>query len=184
MKRDNKILISTLLLAGAAIGLSSCGGIKTEAKYPSGLDRNQTGGDDSIYGKKESIIGDGGFKLFGGKKKSSAGDSGIGVNSFLWRATLDTVSFMPLSSADPFGGVILTDWYTDPNSPNERVKINAFIMGRELKADGIRVRTFRQEMKRGSWRDATVSEETSRKLEDSILTRARQLRVKHLANEE
>ena len=184
IKRDNKILISTFLLAGAALGLSSCGGIKTEAKYPTGLDRNQTGGDNNIYGKKKSILGDDGLKIFGGKKKSGAGESGIGVNSFLWRATLDTVSFMPLASADPFGGVILTDWYTDPATPNERVKINAFVMGRELKADGIRIRTFRQEMKRGSWRDATVSEETSRKLEDTILTRARQLRVAHLANEE
>lgn len=181
-KRNNKILISTLLLAGAALGLSSCGGIKTEAKYPSGHDRTVTGGD--IYGKRQSILGEDGLKIFGGKEKAGAGEGGIGVNSFLWRATLDTVSFMPLASADPFGGVILTDWYTDPNSPNERVKINAFIMGRELKADGIRVRTFRQEIKGGAWRDAAVSEETSRKLEDSILTRARQLRITHLANEE
>ncbi|PCJ01764.1 MAG: hypothetical protein COB14_03385 [Alphaproteobacteria bacterium] len=183
IKRDNKILISTFLLAGAAVGLSSCSSIETEAKYPSGYDRGATGGD--IYGKRQTIMGEDGLKLFGGgKKKSGAGESGIGVNSFLWRATLDTVSFMPLASADPFGGVILTDWYTDPNSPNERVKINAFIMGRELKADGVRVRTFRQEIQGSAWRDVPVSEETSRKLEDSILTRARQLRITHLANEE
>ena len=183
-KHNNKILISTILLAGAALGLTSCGSIKTEAKYPSGMDRNQTGGGNNIYGEKQSILGDGGLKLLGGKNKAGAGEGGIGVNSFLWRATLDTVSFMPLASADPFGGVILTDWYTDPATPNERVKINAFIMGRELKADGIRVRTFRQEIQGSAWRDVPVSEETSRKLEDTVLTRARQLRIKHLANEE
>lgn len=181
-KRYNNILISTVLLGGMAVGISACSGIKTEAKYPSGHERSSTGGD--IYGKKQSIFGDGGLKLLGGKDKSGAGEGGIGVNSFLWRATLDTVSFMPLASADPFGGVILTDWYTDPATPNERVKINAFIMGRELKADGIRVRTFRQEIQGSAWRDVPVSEETSRKLEDTVLTRARQLRIKHLANEE
>lgn len=180
--RNNKILISTLFLAGAALGLSSCSSIKTEAKYPSGHDRGATGQD--IYGKRQTIMGEDGLKLLGGKNKSGAGEGGIGVNSFLWRATLDTVSFMPLASADPFGGVILTDWYTDPATPNERVKINAFIMGRELKADGIRIRTFRQEIQGSAWRDVPVSEETSRKLEDTVLTRARQLRIKHLANEE
>ena len=181
IKRDNKILISTFLLAGAAIGLSSCGGIKTEAKYPTSYKRDDITGE--IYNERKTVLGDDGLQLLGGKKKDGTGESGIGVNSFLWRATLDTVSFMPLASADPFGGVILTDWYTDPATPNERVKINAFIMGRELKADGVRVRTFRQEIKGGAWRDATVSEETGRKLEDTILTRARQLRVTHLANE-
>ena len=99
-------------------------GIKTEAKYPSGLDRTTTG--DDIYGKRESILGEGGLL---GRKKKDGGESAIGVNSYLWRATLDTVSFMPLASADPFGGVILTDWYTDPQNPNERVKINAFCHG-------------------------------------------------------
>ncbi len=166
----------SVLCVGA---LTGCEGIKTEAKYPSGLDRTMTGGD--IYGKKQSIAGDGG--VFGKRKKNN-GESAIGVNSFLWRATLDTISFMPLASADPFGGVILTDWYTDPQKPNERVKINAFVMGRELKADGIRVRTFRQVRKGGEWRDVNVSEDTSSKLEDAVLTRARELRIANLAEEQ
>ncbi|PCJ99053.1 MAG: hypothetical protein COA45_06305 [Zetaproteobacteria bacterium] len=181
-KRNTKILISAILMSGAAVGLSACSGIKTEAKYPSGYDRGATG--DDIYGKRQTILGEDGLKILGGNQKTAAGEGGIGVNSFLWRATLDTVSFMPLASADPFGGVILTDWYTDPKTPNERVKINAFIMGRQLKADGIRIRTFRQEIKGSAWRDAVVSEETSRKLEDAVLTRARQLRIAHLADEE
>ena len=88
---------------------------------------------------------------------------------------------MPLASADPFGGVILTDWYTDTQKPNERIKINAFVMGRELRADGIRVRTFRQVKKGNTWNDAQNSEETARKLEDAVLSRARELRIAHLA---
>ena len=172
------------MLAGVSMfGVSGCSVLdKGEAKYPSGLERGQTGED--IYGEKESIFGEDGLAIFGGGKKKNTEDNGIGVNSFLWRATLDTVSFMPLASADPFGGVVLTDWYADPATPNERVKVNAFIMGRELKADGIRVRTFRQEKRGGHWRDAAVAEETGRKLEDTILTRARQLRIAHLADEE
>ncbi len=167
------VLVSTLALAG-------CGGVKSEAKYPTGMDRNQTGGDNNIYGEKESVFGQGG--LFGSKKKRAQADAAgaIGVNGFLWRASLDTVSFMPLASADPFGGVILTDWYVDPAVPDERVKINAFIMGRELKSDGIRVRTFRQRLSGGSWVDAPTSDDTARKLEDAILTRARELRIAHL----
>jgi len=168
-----------MILALSCLAITSCGKIKTEAKYPTGLDRSQTG-DDNIYGKKKSVLGDGGFF---GKKKKSADANDAGINSFLWRATLDTVSFMPLASADPFGGVILTDWYTDPNTPSERVKINAFILGRELKANGVRVRTFRQIQQDGRWVDAAVSEQTARSLENTILTRARQLRIAHLADE-
>jgi hypothetical protein len=171
------------LLGGVALFLSACSGIESEARYPTGGKRDSLSGND-IYEKSPSVFGDGGIKLLGGRKKAdSAGENGIGVNSFLWRATLDTVSFMPLASADPFGGVILTDWYIDPSNTNERVKMNVFVMGRELKADGVRVRTFRQVKKRGDWVDAAVAEDTARKLEDAILMRARELRIKHLATE-
>ncbi len=182
IKLYNNITLPVIVV-GVALSLSACGTIKTEAKYPTGANRSTTGGENNIYSKGKSVLGEGGLKIFGGKKKSSADDSGIGVNSFLWRATLDTISFMPLASADPFGGVIITDWYSDPNTPNERVKINAFIMDRELTAEGVRVRAFRQELKRGTWKDANVSEGTAVKLEDAILTRARQLRIAHLADE-
>ncbi len=183
MKINNKFFNVSILLIGAAFSLSACSGMKTEAKYPTSANRKANNDGNKIY-SKDSIFGKEGMKVFGGKgkNKSSSAQGDMGVNSFLWRATLDTVSFMPLASADPFGGVILTDWYTDPKTPNERVKINAFVMERELKADGIRVRTFRQELKRGVWRDANVSEDTARKLEDAILTRARQLRISHLAD--
>jgi len=101
----------------------------------------------------------------------------IGVNSFLWRASLDTISFMPVSSADPFGGVIITDWYSAGEAPNERFKLNVYILGRALRADGVRVAVFRQALdSTGGWRDMVIGDETATKIEDSILTRARQLR--------
>lgn len=155
--------------------LGGCGGVKSEEKYPTGHDRASTGGD--IYGTAPSIFGAGGLKLFGGKGDTTD-DSAIGVNSWLWRASLDTVSFMPLASADPFGGTILTDWFTPPESPDERFKVNVFILGQQLRSDGVRVRVFRQTRgKAGQWKDAAAPDETARQIEDAILTRARQLRV-------
>jgi hypothetical protein len=106
------------------------------------------------------------------------GPSGVGVNSYLWRATLDTVSFIPLASADPFGGVIITDWYSPPDSPNERFKLNVFILGRELRADGVRASVFRQTRDpNGQWADAAVDQKTGTDIENAILTRARQMRL-------
>jgi Domain of unknown function (DUF3576) len=170
------------LLCVCLLSVSGCGSTKGEAKYPSGLDRTQTG--DDIYGERQSILGPEGLQIFGGKRNDPAADSGIGVNSFLWRASLDTISFMPMASADPFGGVIITDWYSAEENSNERVKLNIFILGRELKADGISVKTFRQEKgKNGDWKDAPVADETNRALEDTILTRARQLRISGLSAE-
>lgn len=169
------------LCAAVTLGACTDGKIKTEAKYPSGLERTTTG--DDIYGERESIFGSSGLGIFGGRKKGEedgGGPSGIGINSFLWRASLDTVSFMPLASADPFGGVILTDWYTPPETQNERFKINVFILSRELRSDGVRVRAFKQTFDNGKWADAEVTGETARQLEDTILTRARQLRVAQL----
>jgi len=101
----------------------------------------------------------------------------IGVNSFLWRASLDTISFMPVASADPFGGVIITDWYSAAESPNERFKLNVYILGRALRADGVRVAVFRQMLTAASgWRDSAIADKTATKIEDAILSRARQLR--------
>ncbi|MCB9990204.1 MAG: DUF3576 domain-containing protein [Rhodospirillales bacterium] len=177
--RDAHIYKRFLVLALAAslpLLLSGCGGVKSEAKYPSGMDRAATG--DNIYSDAPSIFGGDGMNIFGRDKgDKSDGSTGIGVNSFLWRASLDTVSFMPLASADPFGGTILTDWYSPPESPNERFKLNVFILDRQLRSDGIQVKVFQQERKGGSWRDSKVADGTARQLEDAILTRARQLRV-------
>lgn len=162
----------------SALALSACNGkpIETEAKYPTGADRASTGGD--IYAEEPSVFGPNGLDLFGTGKKDKDAQTGIGVNSFLWRAALDTVSFMPLASADPFGGVILTDWYASPEKKDERFKVNVFILTRELRSDGISVKVFKQEMdKKGAWHDSAAADDTARKLEDAILTRARQIRV-------
>jgi hypothetical protein len=124
----------------------------------------------------ESLFGPGGINFGGGTKPSVPGN-GMSVNSYLWRATLDTMSVWPITSADPFGGVIITDWYAPPSTPNERFKLNIFILDRALRADGLRVSVFRQKKTNGSdWQDAPVQNSTAIKLENAILTRARQFR--------
>jgi len=131
-------------------------------------------------------------KMFSGKAgnifgsededEGGGGPSGIGVNSFLWRASLDTLSFMPLASADPFGGVIITDWYATPGSPLERFKMTVYILDRKLRADAVKVAVFRQSRPApgAEWMDATIAKATPFELENAILTRARQLRVANL----
>jgi hypothetical protein len=107
----------------------------------------------------------------------SGGKMTIGVNQYLWHASLDTLRFMPLSSADPFGGVIITDWYSAPEDPNDRMRVTVYILDRNLRADGVKVAVFRQTHANDGWVDAQVSPDTSTKLEDAILTRARELRL-------
>jgi hypothetical protein len=108
---------------------------------------------------------------------SESGQRTLGVNSYLWHATLDTLSFLPLQSADPFGGVIITDWYTSPQASSERLKVTVYILDRRLRADGIKVAVFRQTKAPEGWADAQVNPETATKLTDAILTRARELRL-------
>ena len=100
----------------------------------------------------------------------------IGVNAYLWRAAVDTLSFAPLATADSNGGVIITDWYVNPKTPGERVKITASIIDQDLRADGLRVAAIRQVNQGGTWVEAPVSAATVQELEDIILTRARDLR--------
>jgi hypothetical protein len=102
----------------------------------------------------------------------------LGVNSYLWRAALDTMSFMPLQSADPYGGLIITDWYSLPEKADERFKATIYILDTRLRADGLNVALQKQTRAAdGSWRDAAVSPQTETDLENAILTKARQLRV-------
>ena len=100
----------------------------------------------------------------------------IGVNSYLWRASLDAVSFAPLLQADSNGGVIVTDWYANPSNPGERVKITVTILDSDLRADALRVAASRQVAQGGTWVDAPMQAATVQKLEDIILTKARELR--------
>jgi hypothetical protein len=171
-----RLLIATLTLS--AVGLAACesGNVDSRPmqKQPDGSwsreDPNQ----------RDSVFGKGGLDLLGGNKRAeSLGGAGIGVNAFLWRAALDTVGFMPLSSADPFGGVIITDWFQPQNSPNERFKVNVYILGRDLRADGLKASVFRQvrDQTTGGWLDAAAAPEVNTEFENAVLTRARQLRM-------
>lgn len=108
---------------------------------------------------------------------SESGQRILGVNSYLWHATLDTLSFMPLQSEDPFGGVIISDWYSSPQTPNERVRITVYILDRRLRADGLKIAVFRQTKSNEGWVDVAVNPDTATKLTDAILTRARELRL-------
>jgi hypothetical protein len=106
---------------------------------------------------------------------------GIGVNGFLWRASLDTINFMPLSEVDPFGGVIITDWYANPQMPTERFKLTVYILDTRLRADALAVNVFRQvRNEAGEWMDGETGAQTALEIENAILTRARQLRIAQL----
>ena len=116
----------------------------------------------------------------GDNKDSNTGGGGIGVNSLLWRATLDTLSFMPLVSADPFGGVIITDWYADSEIAKEKFKVVAYIIGTELRVDGIKVSVFKKTKdKNGDWVDKKSSAILQNKIEDVILTKARKYKIQN-----
>lgn len=159
--------------------LLACSSTEREYDYPVETDRRGR----TVYQSETEpgVFGTDGILLVGEREEDpqqGGGGSGIGVNAYLWRASLDTLSFMPLASADPFGGVILTEWYTPPETPDERFKVNIFILGRDLRADGVRATVFRQERdQNGNWVDAEVEPESNREIEDSILTRARELRI-------
>ena len=122
---------------------------------------------------------------FGGrssaKVRTSDNAAAIGVNGYLWRATLDTLSFMPLQSADPYGGVVITDWYVNPEKPDERFKCTVYILDSRLRADGLNVAVFKQNRDgAGNWVDAPTAGQTETDIENSILTRARQLRLSNI----
>lgn len=162
--------LAALLVATALLG--ACEGVEPEGVYP-----NRSRGDSTPYNKHDSVFGPGGLS-FGGNSAAPEDNTGggVAVNGFLWRASLDTVAFMPVASADPFGGVIITDWYAMPEAPDERFKLNVYILARSLRADGVRVAVFRQVQSPGGWQDASVGQDTNTRIEDAILSRARQLR--------
>jgi len=101
----------------------------------------------------------------------------MGVNSYLWRASLETLNFMPLEQVDPFGGVIVTDWYANSQVPNERFKANVYILDTNLRADALKATIFKQNRTANGWEDANVDADTARQIENAILTRARQLYI-------
>lgn len=155
------------------LGLSACAdnGISTTPEYE--------GYKDKMYPHGSLLSEEGGFSFFGDDEEKKIENSGIGVNGYLWRASLDTLSFMPIASADPFGGLITTDWHSPDPSAQERIKLNVFILDRDLRADGVKVSVFKQTLdsETKKWADAPVSDATANALEETILMRARQLRM-------
>lgn len=158
-----------LLALASIFAISACSTAKTEAP-------STTSAEEARREARGKLTGDEGISFGGSKKDDASSNSPLGVNSFLWRATLDTLSFMPLVSADPFGGVIITDWYED--TAGERYKVNALILDKSLRADGIKITLFKQSMdSKGVWRDKKADAGDARKIEDTILTRARELKI-------
>lgn len=164
-------ILYTLLLTLLSTSFIGCAS-ETDPSYPKPIEdrRKDRGG---------KLTGDG-LIVFGSDKKDtdSSVANGIGINSYLWRATLDTLSFMPLASADPFGGVIITEWYEEPSAPSERFKMNVLILDQRLRSNAIKLTAFRQVKQDGQWVDAPTTEGMATDLETKILTRARELRVK------
>lgn len=170
-------LVAVAMLVGCSVGEPSG---NVGYPYRQGRDGNVVYARDidDADSKLTGVFGKGN-SMFGNNKSTpeGGGSGGIGVNSYLWRASLETISFMPVSSADPFGGVVITDWYTPGETPNERFKLNIYILGKALRADGVKVAVFRQvKDASGGWTDANTPDQTAIKIEDAILTKARQLR--------
>jgi hypothetical protein len=170
-----------IIFVAIAIGLVGCSGSGNDVEAPqtSGMDNNEQIRDHygTVWGEGETL-----FQRSTGDSANEDGANdgsyaGIGVNAYLWRAALETLNFLPLVQADPFGGVIITDWYS-PQSRDERFKLNVYILDTELRADGIKVAVFRQTSADNGWQDVPLADaETATKIEDSILTRARELRI-------
>lgn len=161
-----------------AMSLSACSQMTVEADYP-----ENTSGATEESGSVFELFGVGNSATAEQTVNADAPDTsaapaprrGLAVNADLWRAALETISFMPLASSDPVGGIIITDWYNDPGTVNERFKINVVISGRELRADALRVSVFRETEQRGRWVSVAASPLTARKLENIMLSRARTL---------
>ena len=132
--------------------------------------RLRTGG--GLFGKKAGID-----LLNRGEESTASTSVGMPINPYLWKASLETINFMPLSSADPFGGIIITDWYNDGTNPNERCKLNIFIRGVELKTDNLKVSSFCQSLIEGNWIDQEINQNNNAKLENAILNKAKKIRL-------
>ena len=179
MSKRCKTLAAPLAML-AVLALAACGGAKPRGVADDEYQDYRTKGPD-----RGKLLGDQGLALGIGKGAGGSADQGggaLGVNAYLWRAALDTLAFMPLSSADPFGGVIITDWYQPPAAAGERFKATAYILGRQLRADGVRVSVFRQTARGGTWVDAPVSPVTQSEIENKVLARARELRSQVASN--
>lgn len=162
---------SRLLAAAVCAGaLAACANAKVEAPEVNPTDMPK--GPGLFSGESGNILE--GFK----RDRANAETGGnIGVNIYLWRAALESVAFMPITQADSNGGVITTDWYSNPAQPDERVRANVLILGKTLRADALKVSLFKQVRTGGVWKDEAVAPATVTALEDTILTKARAIKV-------
>jgi hypothetical protein len=173
LPRTSTALTLALLLSMGLAGCSSLG-LKTEAPEANPTDMPEGPG---------LFSGESGNLLESFKADRAAAETGgsIGVNIYLWRAALESIAFMPIVQADSSGGVILTDWYSRPEAPDERVKANVLILGKSLRSDALKVTLFRQQRTGSEWKDVAVSPATVTVLEDTILTKARAIKVQTFA---
>ncbi len=173
ISRSFKPYISSVFLLFGVLALIGC------ESTPVKIDPTYTDKEKEELYKNGSLASElGGFSILGIGEEKKSENTGLGINGFLWRASLDTLNFLPIASADPFGGVITTDWHSTEVAPNERVRLNVLILDRDLRADGVKITVFRQIREKGSeWTSAPVSSATGSALEETILTRARQLRL-------
>lgn len=162
---------TTIAALGVALALSACGGGSTATPQ---ADRDETGGglrSDNNIGRLSDLLEPSG-------SSANLGGGLTPVNRYLWRASLDTLAFLPLNSTDPFTGVVATDWAASPDAPDERFKVTAYVSSPALSARSLKVAVFREiRTPDGGWASAPVSGVTARQLEDAILVRARQLRI-------
>ena len=165
---------NVLYLALLAVVVSACGA-KTEAPEANPLPHDTIKGPGLFSGESGEDI------LAAFRPKNSDEMGGLAVNGYLWRSALETISFMPITQADSAGGVIVTDWTMSPSNKDERVKVTVLIKGRQLRGDAVQVSVFKQVRKGQEWQDTAVADTTARQLEDTILTKARALRVRDKA---
>ena len=173
MQKEKKIfalILSLFILDGCSGDLSP----KEEQNVPMGRVEARKRDFGNLFGDD--------FLMFGGPKKPGSSEMGASatVNPFIWRASLDTLSFMPLASADALGGVIVTDWYTAPRKPHERIKVTIYVTNPQLRADAIKVTIYKQINKGGTWVNAPADAAAAAEMENIILSKARQLRIKHV----
>ncbi len=156
-----------------AVTLASCSSIETDNKTPA---KKNDGQGSFLTGKNET-----GIKLSDITETSNSQTTGIPVNALLWRASLDIASVLPIDDIDVFSGTLLTDWYSLPSRPSEKIKLAIFVLDKELRSDAIRVIVYVRSRQEDVWQDAGLDAELAVKLEDLILTRARELRASSLA---
>lgn len=150
-------------------GMAGCGTVQVESDTAAPVEKKEGGS-----------FGFGLFNRGNANTRIANVEDELGVNAHIWQAALDALSFMPLTSADPVGGIVITDWYQSRSAPKERFKVTVYILDKNLRADGVRVSAFKQELTDNGWQDAAMTPDTSIKLENAILSRARELHIQAL----